>query len=96
MPGAHNYQEGKSKITINHTELESLLKENVGKGDRIVGEIGYAGYKERVDFKKIIGEYAVKNIESSTIYSPTTKGIIIYAEDGMIHVHPSHPLAIIL
>ena len=58
VPGTHNYQPGKGKVTLSPEELETLLKENAGKGQRVIGSFGEAGYKERIDFGKIIGEYA--------------------------------------
>lgn len=91
IPGAHNFQVGKGKITLDPKELEILLKSNVGKGQRVVGQFGEHGYKERVDFGKIIGEYANRVEGKPTTYSSTTKGIISYAKDGTIHVYPANP-----
>lgn len=95
MSGAHNFQAGKGKITLDSKELEVLLKNNVGKGQRIVGQFGEHGYKERVDFGKIIGEYANEIKGKTTVFIPTEKGIVTYGKDGMIHVYPSDPTAVI-
>ena len=76
-------------------ELEVLVKNRVGTGQRITGSFGEAGFKERVDFGKIIGEYALKKEGKPTQYIPTSKGTIIYAKDGTVHVVPSSPEAII-
>jgi len=48
---------------------------------------GQPGFKERVDFGKVIGNYKDPNTGKSV---PTTKGIIIYSKSG-IHVVPSRP-----
>jgi hypothetical protein len=49
------------------------------------------GYKERVDFGRVIGEYALKIEGKPTSFYPTTKGIIHYAADGKVHVVPADP-----
>lgn len=91
IPGKNNYKTGKSTILIETTELEQLVKIKAGKGQKIVGEVGNAGYKERVDFGKVIGEFAQRIDEEQIIYLPTKNGIITYAKDGTVHVIPSHP-----
>lgn len=75
-------------------EFEMLTKKHVGKGQRVEGSFGEGGYVERVDFEKIIGEYAEK-VNGEIKYTPTSKGIIKYAKDGTFHVIPSNPEAII-
>lgn len=95
IPNKHNYQQGKGTITLKENDLEMLVKEKAGKGQRVAGSFGEAGYNERVDFEIIIGEYAL-DIEGQPIkYIPTTKGIIKYAKDGSVHVVPSDPTALI-
>ena len=94
IPGKHNFQVGKGRITLKPSELEELIKKRVGTGQRVSGEFGEAGFVERVDFGKIIGEHAIE-IDGQTKYIPTTKGIIKYAKDGQVHVIPSNPEAII-
>lgn len=95
VPGTHNYMNGRGTITLNSSELEILVKEHVGTGQRVIGEFGEAGFIERVDFGKIIGEYALEVEGGATKYIPTTKGIIKYAKNGLVHVIPSDPYAII-
>lgn len=95
VPGKHNFQAGKGTITLEQAEIETLVKKRVGTGQRVIGEFGEAGFKERVDFGKVIGEYALEIKGQPTQYLPTTKGMIIYAKDGKIHIVPSDPHAII-
>ena len=47
---------------------------------------GQAGFKERVDFGEIIGEYVAKGKSS-----PTTIGILNYDKSGKIHIVPGRP-----
>jgi len=95
IPGAHNFQTGKGAILIEKSELEALIKERAGKGQRVTGAIFEANFKERVDFGKTIGEYALESKGKPTQYIPTTKGIIHYDKNGSVHVIPSDPCAII-
>lgn len=94
IPGAHNFKTGKGTILIEKSELETLIKENAGKGQRVAGPIFEPNFKERVDFGKIIGEYALESKGKPTKYIPTTKGIIHYDKNGSAHVIPSDPFAI--
>ena len=48
---------------------------------------GQPGFKERVDFGKVIGKYTDPKTGVST---PTTKGIINYSKNG-IHIVPAKP-----
>lgn len=48
---------------------------------------GKAGYKERVDFERIIGIYTN---DKGTLSQETTKGMIIYSKDGT-HIVPVRP-----
>ncbi len=93
IPGKHNYEMGKGIITVKEAELEALIKAHAGTGERVIGELGEAGFVERVDFGKVIGEYASKRKGQTTEYLPTSKGIIKYAKDGKVHVIPSEPNA---
>lgn len=95
IPGEHNFLPDRGKILIEKAELEALAKKYAGKGQRISGPILEANYKERVDFGKIIGEYALKEEGRPVKYFSTSKGIITYAKDGSMHVWPSDPGAII-
>lgn len=94
LPGAHNFQTGKGAILIEKSELEALIKEHAGKGQRVAGPILEANFKERVDFGKTIGEYALESKGKPTKYIPTTKDIIHYDKNGSAHVIPSDPFAI--
>ena len=57
-------------------KFEILVKEHVGRGQRVTGEFGMGNYKERVDFGVTIGEYALKIEGQAVQYIPTSKGII--------------------
>jgi tetratricopeptide (TPR) repeat protein len=89
--GSHNFEEGKGIIHIELAELERMVKEKAGTGQYVTGEFGQAGYKERIDFGKIIGEYALQKEGKTIKYIPTTKGSIIYAKDSSVHVVPAKP-----
>jgi hypothetical protein len=91
IPGKHNFEIGRGTILIEPLELENLVKANVGKGQKVIGDFGQAGYKEWVDFGKNIGEYAQKIDEKTIKYSLTSKGIITHAKDGSVHVYPTNP-----
>lgn len=95
IQGKHNFKSDGGIITIPENELELLLKNYAGKGQKVVGELGSAGYKERVDFGYIIGQYALKVEGQQIQYLPTTKGIITYAKDGTAHLYPSNPGSVI-
>ena len=91
IPGKHNFVNGGGLIEIESSELEVLLKSHVGKGQKITGNFFEAGYRERVDFGINIGKYA-KQIEGQpTQYFQTSKGIIVHAKNGNIHVWPAEP-----
>jgi len=91
IPGSHNFEPGKSKITISGEELTNDIQLLVGKGER-TGDVlqGAAGYRERVDFGKIIGECIYKE-GAVTKTAQTSKGIIHYDSTGKIHVVPCRP-----
>lgn len=94
IPGKHNYLQGRGTITMEVEEFEILVHKHIGTGQRVDGSFGDGGFVERVDFGKIIGEYATK-VNGKIEYFPTSKGIIKYAKDGTFHVIPSNPEAII-
>jgi tetratricopeptide (TPR) repeat protein len=93
--GHHHFIPDRGIITVEAQEFESLVKQYAGKGQKIKGVFGEADYRERVDFGRLIGKFAVKVEGQQTQYLPTTKGIISYASDGTFHVWPSDPRAII-
>ena len=68
------------------------MKKHVGTGERVCGESGTAGYKERVDFGKIIGEYSINDVGESITFIPTTTGMIVYDKTGSFHMWPIKPI----
>lgn len=94
IPNEHNFLQGRGTILIEKSELEVLTRKYIGTGQRVDGSFGDGGFVERVDFKKIIGEYAIK-VNGKVTYIPTSKGIIKHAKDGTVHIIPSNPEAII-
>ncbi|MBA3816520.1 MAG: hypothetical protein H0X29_08395 [Parachlamydiaceae bacterium] len=95
IPGKHNFELGRGTVKLDANEIGNLVKQYVGTGQKIVGDLGSTGYKERIDFGKIIGEYALKKEGQPTQYLQTTKGIITHAKDGTVHIYPSNPNAFI-
>lgn len=90
--GKHNYIEGRGIISIEPAELEAMTLKKAGTGQKIVGELGSHGYRERVDFGVVIGQYSEKPTPTSIPnYRDTKKGIIHYAKNGKIHVVPAEP-----
>jgi len=83
IPGHNNYTPGRSVLKANPNQLAK----KAGTGQR-VGKVprGQPGFKERVDFGEVIGDF-VENGSGT----PTTKGIITYAKDGSIHIIPARP-----
>jgi hypothetical protein len=74
--------------------METLVSHKCGGGQPIRGEIPFsAGFRERVDFGEIIGEY-IKLDDAGKIVStnPTSKVIVHYSNKG-IHIVPSDPFA---
>jgi filamentous hemagglutinin len=49
---------------------------------------GRPGFRERVDFGEVIGEYVNEATEAAT---PTTKGIVHYDAKGKVHIVPVRP-----
>lgn len=91
IPGKHNYIEGKSILKVPEHELEGLIRQHAGKGKRLTGSFNEAGYKEKVDFQRYIGDFSITNKDKSIVYFPTTHGIITYAKNGTVHVWPCEP-----
>lgn len=91
IPGKQNFEVDRGIVTIDPSKLEPLLKQHAGSGQKIIGEFGVQGYKERVEFGQVIGEYALKAEGQPTKYFPTTKGIITYGKDGKAHIYPANP-----
>jgi hypothetical protein len=87
ISGHNNFQPGKSIFT--HPNPQALVNKFAGKGQPVNNNVprGQPGYKERVDFREVIGKY----IDPATGQSvSTTKGIIHYAKDG-VHIVPARP-----
>jgi len=80
IPGHKNFIPGRSELT--HPDPQKLIDRFAGTGQP-VGPIprGQPGFKERVDFGGIIGEFQGQ---------PTTNGIIHYGGNG-VHIVPSRP-----
>lgn len=90
MPGKPNFQPGRSIITLSLEEVEKELQAFAGTGEQ-VGNIlpGVTGYKERIDFGKVIGVWI--SDKQPTVQLPTTKGIIHYDSKGQVHLVPARP-----
>lgn len=86
---AHNYEPGKSFLTIDINKLQELVNKFAGTGQVVDPKFpkGSVQFRERVDFGEVIGMY--KEIGNPTEY-PTTKGIIHYSKSGC-HVVPAKP-----
>jgi RHS repeat-associated protein len=83
IPGDNNFIPGRSELTA---DPAGLVKQ-AGTGEP-VGNVprGMPGFKERVDFGEVIGNY----VDSSGAKTPTTKGMIVYGKDG-VHIYPVRP-----
>lgn len=86
IPGHNNFIPGRSELT--HPDAHALVDKFAGKGTQI-GNVarGIPGFKETVDFGEVIGNYVDPVTGTST---PTTKGILHYAKDG-VHIVPARP-----
>lgn len=85
--GHNNYKAeiGKSVLTADPNELLS----KAGTGQRIGNKVfGEAGFKERVGFGRVIGEFKTG---PNSVGVPTTKGIIHYDAKGTVHIVPCAP-----
>src|ERR1700754_3931629 len=79
----------KTKPSSHRAEVSvGVANDHVGTGQPANSVTpGMAGYKERVDFGTIIGNW----VDPSTGQKmPTTNGIIHYSKDG-VHIVPSRP-----
>jgi RHS repeat-associated protein len=84
IKGHNNFIPGRSELTADPNTLAS----KAGTGTPVDPSVprGTPGFKERVDFGQVIGDY----VDSSGNRAPTTKGIIVYGSDG-IHIIPARP-----
>lgn len=86
IPGHKNFIAGRSELT--HPDPQALVDRFAGQGIQ-AGKVsrGMPGFKERIDFGEVIGNY----IDPVTgVSTPTTKGIIHYGADG-VHIIPARP-----
>ena len=84
--GTNNYQPGRSILTASNPQ--ALLDQFGGTGVP-VNDVpsGQPGFRERVDFGQIIGNFVDQTTGTST---PTTNGIIHYGNSGA-HIVPAAP-----
>jgi filamentous hemagglutinin len=86
QPGHNNFIPGRSEITA--PDPQQLVKDYAGTGQPANNvQKGQPGYRERVDFGSVIGNY-VDPVTGEK--SPTTNGIIHYSKDG-VHIVPGRP-----
>lgn len=83
--GHPNYIPGKSILT--HPDPQDLINRFAGNGQPLKGTFGQPGFKERVDFGEIIGEYLDPSTGVATL---TSKGILHYSQAG-VHIVPARP-----
>ncbi|MDE3046174.1 MAG: hypothetical protein KGJ02_05980 [Verrucomicrobiota bacterium] len=84
LKGKKNFQEGRSEWV--HPDPEGKIKKFAGKGQKVQGEPGKAGYRERVDCCEEIGYVVNRKGEKL----PTTMAIIHYSKKGA-HIVPAAP-----
>ena len=84
--GHNNFRPGSSEVT--HPDLQVLVDKFAGSG-RAVNSVprSQPGFKERVDFEVVIGNFVDIRDNTST---PTTIGIVHYAKNG-VHIVPARP-----
>lgn len=90
MPGAHNFEAGKSEITLSIERLEELAKNKLGDGIPQHFSFGEANYRELVDFGEEIGMH-ISYKAKPEIRTPTSIGEIHYNKKGEYHIVPVHP-----
>ena len=86
LPGHPNFDPaaGRSILTV---DPEDLL-DDVGGGSPVNSvPRGEPGFKERIDFGRVIGEYVDQEGKSA----PTTVGIVHHQKAGLIHIVPARP-----
>ncbi len=87
IPNKWNYEKGKGIWLLPEDKTRELLKKNAGKGQKLSGIPGEPGYRERVDFREVVGYYVD---EKTAEQSSTTIGIIHYSKKGA-HIVPARP-----
>ncbi|SFK11103.1 toxin 50 [Methylocapsa palsarum] len=86
IEGTNNFTEDKSILA--DPNPQSLLDEFAGRGQPANAiPAGQPGYRERVDFGRIIGQFFDERTKK---LFPTSKGIVHYGKNGA-HIVPSEP-----
>jgi len=85
IPGRKNFIAGNSEWK--HPQPEESIKKFAGKGQKVRGEPGQPGYRERVDCGETIGYFMNINTKEKL---PTTMAIIHYSKKGA-HIVPAAP-----
>jgi hypothetical protein len=83
IEGHPNYTPGRSVLKANPQELAKRAGTGTPVNDVPKGQ---AGYKERVRYDDVIGDFV-----NNGVATPTKNAIITYAKDGSIHIIPSAP-----
>ncbi len=90
LEGHKNYTLEENKSILKHSDPNELVKKYAGKGIKVSHSDtfpGQPGYKEVVDFNEFIG-YKVD--KKTGLKTPTNRGTIHYAKDG-VHIVPTEP-----
>jgi filamentous hemagglutinin len=88
IPGHNNHDPNRSSIAEG-VDPQALADEFAGRGQRVAGEPGQSGYKERFDAgERVIGTFRDPNTGQAL---PTTRGMIHHAAGGRVHIVPSSP-----
>ncbi|SDB88406.1 two-partner secretion domain-containing protein [Paraburkholderia lycopersici] len=86
QPDHNNFIPGRSELT--YPDPQKLVDDYAGSGQPANNVApGQPGYRERVNFGTVIGNYVDPVTGEST---PTTNGIIHYSKDG-VHIVPGRP-----
>jgi len=88
IPGANNFRQNGSELSLSLKELEQETLPKIGTGLPARGLFGQSGYQEFVEYDKVIGIYVSKDGQTRL---PTTIGKIHYNAEGGYHVVPAHP-----
>ena len=88
IEGTNNYDPNRGRSILTDPDPQALLDEYGGSGTPANNvPRGQPGFKERVDFGKVIGNYIDPNTGAAT---PTTRGMIVYGKGGA-HIYPVRP-----
>ena len=78
----------KSKVIIPESEFYELSKQLIGKGKTVTSAPGQSGFKEIIDYGKIIGYDAIEATEEKI---STRFGKVHYRKNGFYHIVPYAP-----